>query len=212
MPGLSGLYVITGEDFSRSRSYREVVSACIRGGAWIIQLREKGWNADRLVETGREIRKLTAKAGVLFIVNDRVDVALAVQADGVHIGQQDIPLHLVRRMVDPGFIVGVSAGTPQEAVAAENDGATYIGVGPVFPTDTKKDARTPRGLELLGEIKRATTLPVFGIGGIKINNVASVIRAGADGAAVISAVVGADDIAGAARAFVQEIKKVEEHI
>ncbi len=204
-----GLYIITGEEFSRGRSYTEVIQACISGGATAVQLREKHWPASWLVEAGRKLRRITQEAGVLFIVNDRVDVAMAVEADGVHIGQQDIPLELVRKIVGPHMVVGVSAGTPEEARAAEKDGASYIGVGPVFPTQTKKDARSPRGLRLLEEIRRATSLPIYAIGGIQIHNVASVIQAGADGAAVISAVVGADDVTGAVRAFVTEIQRAK---
>lgn len=200
-----GLYVVTGQDFSGGRSYQEVAAACIRGGAAVIQLREKSWPVAILLETGRELRKMTREAGVLFIVNDRVDLALALEADGVHVGQQDLPVQIVRKLAGPGMIIGISAGNPEEALAAEKGGANYIGVGPIFPTATKKDTRTPRGLDLLGEIRRATSLPIFGIGGIKVDNAAAVIRAGADGVAVVSAVVGADDIEGAARAFVAEI-------
>lgn len=207
VPG--GLYVVTGEEFSRGRAYPEVIKACIAGGAALIQFREKLWPAARLVEIGRELRKITRKAGVLFIVNDRVDVALALKADGVHVGQQDIPAAAVRQMVGPDMIVGVSAGTTEEAWAAERDGASYIGVGPIFPTETKKDARSPRGLEKLAEIRRAVNIPIYAIGGIKTHNAAAVILAGADGAAVVSGVVGADDITGAARALAEEISKAK---
>ncbi len=207
MPERGGLYVVTGQEFSGGRPTLEVAAACIKGGAGIIQLREKHWPADKLVEVGRELRKITRRAGVLFIINDRVDVAVAVEADGVHIGQQDIPLPLVRKMLAPGMVVGVSAGTPAEARAAERDGASYLGVGPIFLTGTKKDARPPGGLGLLSEIRRATGLPIYAIGGIKLGHTAAVIGAGADGVAVVSAVVGADDITAAARAFVNEILK-----
>lgn len=199
--------MVTGQDFSRGRSYTEVVSASIRGGAAVVQLREKLWPAAQLLKTGQELRRMTREAGVIFIVNDRVDLALALEADGVHVGQQDLPLETVRRIVGTGMIVGVSAGTPEEALLAEKNGASYIGVGPIFPTDTKKDALSPRGLSLLGEIRAATRLPIYGIGGIKVENAASVIRAGADGVAVVSSVVGADDIEAAARALVAEINK-----
>ncbi len=201
--------MVTGQDFSGGRSYAEVVRACISGGAGIIQLREKDWPAARLVEAGLMIREMTREAGVLFIVNDRVDVALAVGADGVHIGQQDIALPMVRKMVGPRMVVGISAGNPGEARKAELEGASYIGAGPIYPTETKKDASSPGGLGMLGEIRRATSLPIYAIGGIKINNAADVIRAGADGVAVISGVVGADDIARAARDFVEEISKAK---
>ena len=207
VPG--GLYVVTGEEFSRGRAYPEVIKACIAGGAALIQFREKLWPAARLVEIGRELRKITRQAGVLFIVNDRVDVALALKADGVHVGQQDIPAAAVRQMVGPDMIVGVSAGTTEEALAAERDGASYIGVGPIFPTETKKDARSPRGLAKLAEIRRAVHIPIYAIGGIKAHTAAAVILAGADGAAVVSAVVGAADITGAARALAAEISKAK---
>lgn len=202
-----GLYVVTGEEFSAGRTYPEVIEACIRGGARVIQLREKNWPAAKILEVGRYIRSVTKQNNVTFIVNDRVDLALALEADGIHVGQQDISVEVVRKLVGPDMIVGASAGTPEEARKAERDGANYIGVGPVFPTETKKDARSPRGLDLLAKIKNSTKLPVFGIGGIKIENAGQVIQAGADGVAVVSAVVGAVDIAQAARRFVEEIQK-----
>ncbi len=209
IPVRSGLYVVTGMEFSGGRPYREVVSACINGGAGIIQLREKTWSASRLIQVGREIRELTRKSGTLFIVNDRVDLALALEADGVHVGQDDLPLPVVRKLAGNKMIIGVSAGNPREALEAENNGADYIGVGPVYPTETKKDTRSPRGLEILAEIRQAVSLPIYAIGGIKLHNVAPVIRAGADGAAVVSAVVGAADIAAAARALTAEIERAK---
>lgn len=202
-----GLYVVTGEEFSSGRTYPEVIEACISGGARVIQLREKTWPASKILEVGRYIRSVTRQNNVTFIVNDRVDLALALGADGIHVGQQDIPVQVVRKLVGPDMVVGTSAGTPEEARKAEKDGASYIGVGPVFPTETKKDARSPRGLDFLAEIKKSTNLPVYGIGGIKIENAGSVIRAGADGVAVVSAVVGAENIEEAARRFVEEIQK-----
>lgn len=207
MPGRGGLYVVTGEDFSKGRLYADVVRECIAGGAGIIQLREKNWSASRIIEIGRELREITRQARVLLIINDRVDLAIALDADGVHVGQQDIPLPIVRKLIGPNMLVGVSAGSRQEAIDAERDGANYIGVGPIFPTDTKKDASPPGGLALLTEIKHSTNLPLYAIGGIKVDNVASVIGAGADGVAVVSAIVGAEDIAKSAAAFIQEINK-----
>jgi thiamine-phosphate diphosphorylase len=209
MPGRGGLYVVTGEEFSAGRPYIEVIKACIAGGAGIIQLREKSWDGARLIELGRELRKLTLEAGVLFIVNDRVDIAMAVEAEGVHIGQEDIPLPLMRKIAGPRMIIGVSAHNPAEAAAAEKEGAAYIGFGPVFPTETKKDTRPARGPEMLEKVRKATSLPIYAIGGIKVENTASVIRAGADGVAVISGVIGADDITGAARNFVLEVNKAK---
>ena len=202
----NGLYVITCEELSGGRSTLEVVQKSLEGGAGIIQLREKEWSAAKLIAVGRKLRRLTRSVGAALIINDRVDLALALEADGVHVGQQDMPLTMVRRLVGPDMIVGVSTGDPAEARAAERDGASYIGVGPMFPTNSKKDTRSVRTLEMLSEIRQACGLPIFAIGGMKIEHTASVIRAGADGVAVITAVTGAFDIAGAARAFVEEIE------
>jgi thiamine-phosphate pyrophosphorylase len=204
-----GLYVVTGHEFSCNRTYPEVVDACIKGGANIIQLREKDWSASLLFKTGLIIRELTRKAGVQFIVNDRIDLALAVKADGVHIGQQDLPLIEVKKLVGSKMIVGVSVNTASEAIEAEKNGASYLGISPVFPTETKKDAGQPSGIEMLLKIRSVTNLPIFAIGGIKLHNVASVIKAGADGAAVISAIISADNITEAAKAFVKEIQKAK---
>jgi thiamine-phosphate pyrophosphorylase len=139
---------------------------------------------------------------VPFIVNDRIDVALAVDADGVHIGREDLPASVARRIIGPGKILGVSAETAEEAVEAERDGADYLGVGPVFEArGTKADAGVPLGLDLIARIRRGCPLPVVAIGGIHAGNARSVRDAGADAVAVISAVVSADDVAQAARSL-----------
>ncbi|MHB1132091.1 MAG: thiamine phosphate synthase [Chloroflexota bacterium] len=195
------LYVITDSKLSLGRSDAEVVREAIAGGATIIQLRDKHAGGKHLVEVGRQLRAITREAGVLFVVNDRVDVALAVEADGVHVGQDDMPADLVRRLIGPGMILGVSAATVAEAERAKADGADYLGVGALFATATKDDAGTPTGLAVIGEIKRALGLPIVGIGGINHRNAADVIRAGADGVAVISAVVSAPDIRQSAAAL-----------
>lgn len=204
---LKGLYVVTGEDFSKGRTTSQVVEACIRGGARVIQLREKNWDGAKLISEGLKIRTMTKEAGVMLIVNDRIDVAMALEADGVHVGQRDIPLQWVRKLVGPDVVIGVSTGSLEEAVIAEKGGADYVGVGPVFPTETKKDAEAPKGLEMLQDISKAISLPVIGIGGINMDNAADVIRRGAVGAAVVSAVTGADDIARAAGEMVAVINK-----
>jgi thiamin-phosphate kinase len=199
------LYVIVGSDTARGRPLADIVRAVVRGGATVIQLREKEGPAGPplltrdLIAVAQELRALTRQLGVPFIIDDRVDVALAVDADGVHVGQDDMPAALARRLIGPGKVLGVSAGTAEEAMRAERDGADYLGVGSVFATVTKPDAGAPIGVEGLSKIVRAVKIPVVGIGGITAENAAAVIRAGAAGVAVISAVVGADNVESATR-------------
>ncbi|HBS58509.1 MAG TPA: thiamine phosphate synthase [Firmicutes bacterium] len=207
-----GLYVITGDCWSRGRPLTEVVAQALAGGAKLIQLREKELPVRSLVAAGRRIRELTRAAGVPFIVNDRVDIALAVEADGVHIGQADLPLEAVRRMLGGQKAIGVSVHTLEEAREAEREGADYLGVGPVFATGTKADAQAPVGLALLRELKQAVRIPCVAIGGIKQDNIAEVIRTGADGAAVITAVVGAEDVRAAADRLAKLIRDTKEEL
>ena len=204
------VYVITDAALARGRSAEQVVTAAIRGGADAIQYREKQASAREMVEVGRALRQITREAGVLFIVNDRVDVALAVDADGVHVGQDDIPADIVRRLLGPDKIVGVSAATPEEARRAKADGADYLGVGAIYATSSKADAGAATGPALLTQLKQAVDLPIVAIGGVSIHNAAEAVRYGADGVAVISAVVGAPDIAqatAALKAVVEEAKR-----
>ena len=193
------LYVLTDPALSRGRTHIDVVRAAIAGGATAIQLRDKRATSRELLETGRALRELTRAAGVTFIVNDRADIALAVDADGVHVGPDDLPAREARRIVGPNKIVGVSAGTVAEAIQAQADGADYIGVGAVYATDSKADAGAPIGPDGLAPVVRAVSIPAVAIGGIGPGNAAACITAGAAGVAVISAVVAADDIAAAAR-------------
>ena len=194
-----GLYVLTDEGLARGRSTADVVAAAIRGGADAIQLRAKGLTTRQQVELGRALRALTREAGVLFIVNDRADVALAVDADGIHVGQDDLPPEAARAIVGPGRIVGVSTATVEEALAARDAGADYLGVGAIYATATKADAGAPVGPGRIAEIKARVDLPMVGIGGINRYNLGEVIAAGADGVAVIGAVVAAEDVEAAAR-------------
>jgi thiamine-phosphate pyrophosphorylase len=198
--GLWRLYVITDEKASRGRSHLQVAEAAIRGGADVLQLRDKEASGGRLYRVALQLRELTRDAKVPFIVNDRLDIALAADADGVHVGQADLPASVVRRILGPGKILGVSVDTVEEAVLAEKDGADYLGVGPVFEArGTKPDTGEPLGIECIARIRRHCRLPIVAIGGINAENARKVREAGADGAAVISAIVAADDIAQAAR-------------
>lgn len=194
------LYVITDERLGRGRSHLEIAEAAIRGGADAIQLRDKTASSRRLYDIALPLRRLTREAGVPFIVNDRLDIALAADADGVHVGREDLPASVARRIMGPGKILGVSAETVEEAVAAEREGADYLGVGPVFEArGTKPDAGEPMGLDLIARIRRGCRLPIVAIGGIHAENARSVRDAGANAAAVISAVASAEDVAQAAR-------------
>jgi thiamine-phosphate pyrophosphorylase len=200
----SGLYVITDAALRPDRSHVDIVRAVLAGGARIVQLRDRSSPLSTVVAQGREIRRLTREAGALFIVNDRVDVALACDADGVHLGLDDIRPEEARLLLSADGIIGVSVNSIEEAQAAESAGADYIGVGAIFGTATKSDAGAPIGLERLREIKRATTLPVVAIGGISLKNLRSVAEAGADAAAVVSAVVCAEDMVEATRNLLNE--------
>ena len=200
-----GLYLVTDERLSRGRATAEIVRAAIRGGIDAVQLRGKDLPAREQLAIGRELRAITRDAGVLFIVNDRVDLALALAADGVHVGQDDLPAEIVRRLVGPEMIIGVSAATIPEALAARAAGADYLGVGAIYGTATKLDAGAATGSALLGTIAGAVDLPLVAIGGINATNVAEVIAAGAAGAAVVSAIIAADDPEAAARELQRRI-------
>jgi thiamine-phosphate pyrophosphorylase len=199
-PGQWRLYVITDEKVSRGRSHLQIAEAAILGGADVLQLRDKEASSGRLYRVALQLRKLTRDAKVPFIVNDRVDVALAADADGVHVGQSDLPASVVRQLMGPARILGVSVDTVEEAVLAEKDGADYLGVGPVFEArGTKPDAGEPVGVDRIARIRLHSRLPIVAIGGIDAENARKVREAGADAAAVISAIGSADDIALAAR-------------
>ncbi len=193
------VYVITDARYARGRSHREIAEAAIRGGATSVQLRMKEEPARVVLEVARAIGPLCRAAGVAFIVNDRLDVAMLAGADGVHVGQDDLSPTDARTLMGPRALIGVSAATVEEAIAAERAGADYLGIGAVYGTATKSDAGAPVGLARVTEIRRAVRLPLVGIGGITVENAAAVIRAGAHGVAVITAVTLAEDMAGAVR-------------
>ncbi|MEN3002002.1 MAG: thiamine phosphate synthase [Armatimonadota bacterium] len=197
---LRGLYVIT--DPRLGGGHLEGAHAALQGGARIIQLRDKEATTRQLVEYAQALRTLTREYNALLIINDRLDVALAVDADGVHLGQDDLPVPLARRIAGERLIIGVSVETVDEAARAEAEGADYLGVGPMFATATKPDAGTPVGPERLREIKQRVHIPVFGIAGITLENASQVLQAGADGICVISAILGAPDPVEATRQFV----------
>lgn len=199
------LYLITDENISRGRSHIDIARAAIDGGADVIQLRDKTSSSRKMYEDAIAIRSLTKAAGVIFIVNDRLDIALASDADGLHVGQNDLPPGVARKLLPADKILGVSAESVTEAQQAEQDGADYLGVGPIFDArSTKPDASEPGGFTLLSGIRNQTSLPIIAIGGINSNNAREVINAGAHGIAVISAIVAADNIQKAT----QELKEL----
>lgn len=193
------LYVITDEQIGHGLSHAELARRAVAGGADTIQLRDKRLSGRDLLIVASAIREVTRDAGALFVVNDRLDVALAAGADGVHLGESDLPIEHARRIAPPGFIIGASVGSVATAVRAGAAGADYVALSPTFSTASKDDAGPGHGLAMLSAIRSAVSLPLVAIGGITPGNVADVIAAGADGIAVISAVVGEDDVTAAAR-------------
>lgn len=206
---IAGLYVIVDGEALGGRDEAEVASQAIRGGAKVIQLRDKQRSMSELLPIARKLKRVCAEAGVLYIVNDYVDLALAADADGVHVGQKDLPVKEVRSILPIDKIIGCSAATLDEAIAAEAAGADYIAVGSIYPTSSKADTR-PAGLETLRQVVEKVSLPVVAIGGINQTNVSDVIKARADAVAVISAVVGAEDVEEAARQLAAAVATKEQ--
>lgn len=172
-----------------------------RAGADVIQFRDKHRSTRELVHLARQVKEAVGGTGVLFIVNDRVDVALAVGADGVHLGQDDMPLEFARRLLGSDRVIGVSVDTVEQARRAEAEGADYVSLGPVFRTGTKEDAGPVVGIAGVGSVRKAIRVPLVAVGGIDSRTAAGVIAAGADGVAVVSAVASAEDIEAAVAAL-----------
>lgn len=187
------LYLVTDRPLSRGRPTTEIVKAAIAGGVTCVQLREKNCATREFIDEAHAIKALLGDKNIPLIINDRLDVALAVDADGVHLGQDDMHISDARKIAGNSLIIGISAESIDDAVQAEKAGADYIGVSPVFATLTKTDTAAPLGLEGVQEIRKRIDIPIVGIGGINHSNAASVISAGADGIAVVSAIVSADD-------------------
>ena len=195
LPGETDLYALTDARLSLGRPLEEVARALLGAGVKILQYREKKAKAGQMLEECRLLRRLTAEAGACFIVNDHIDIALLVKADGVHVGQEDVPLACVRELVGPEMLIGLSTHSPEQARAAVVAGADYIGVGPIFATQTKEDVCAPVGFAYLDWVAANITLPFVAIGGIKAHNIGEVARHGARCCALVSELVGAPDIA-----------------
>lgn len=198
---MPGLYVILDRQLLAGRDELEIARQIIEGGAVAIQLRDKRSKKGELLHVAQELKELCGQAGVLFLINDHLDLAVAVDADGLHVGQGDLPLSVVRRNLPIDRMVGCSVTTLCQATTAQDEGADYIAVGSVFPTITKEDV-TVVGLDMLKRVKQSVSAPLVAIGGISRNNIREVVAAGANTVAVISAVLGEEDIRGAVQELV----------
>ncbi|MBW3635469.1 MAG: thiamine phosphate synthase [Armatimonadetes bacterium] len=203
---LRGLYVVT--DARMGGGHLPIARAALGGGATILQLRDKTTPPRPLLQIALEMRRLTREANAVLVINDRLDLALLCEADGVHLGPDDWPLEAARRVLGPHRLLGASTGTPEEARIAQKEGADYLGIGAVFPTVTKSDAGEAIGLEGLRAVLRATTLPAAAIGGLSAANIRAIIDAGAAMACVVSAVAGAGDEVAMARAARELVEKI----
>lgn len=201
-----GVYLVTDRDLAGDRSLVDIVEAACAGGASIVQLREKSLATGAFVALARALIDRAGSHGVPVVVNDRVDVALAAGAAGVHVGQEDLDPITARRLLGPEALIGLSVGTVAEAVAANDAPIDYLGVGAVFATATKPDAGAPIGLAGLAAIARLSRHPVVGIGGIGVDQAAEVIRAGAVGVAVVSAIIASTNPRAATRAIRERVE------
>lgn len=208
---LHGLYVIVDTESLKGRSHVEVARQVIRGGATTIQLRDKISDRRELLPVARQLRDLCSEHNVLFIVDDYLDIALETDADGLHVGQEDLPVKVARKWLPPDKLLGASARTVELALAAQADGADYLGVGAMYPTLSKVKTILV-GLERLRQIKQAVSLPLIAIGGINKDNAADTIAAGAVSVAVISAISGAESPEEAARQIVARLEKLEQNL
>lgn len=200
------LYLVTDRDLLRGKELQKTVEQAIQGGVTVVQIREKNLSSLEFFQVAGAVKVVTEKYNVPLIVNDRADIALAVDAAGLHIGQDDLPLIAARKLLGPDKIIGVSTATLEEALLAQSQGADYLGVGAIYPTNTKDDADSV-SLPELQAIKAAVQIPVVAIGGINSSNLQAVIKTGVDGAAVVSAIIAAEDPYEATRKLQQLTKK-----
>jgi thiamine-phosphate pyrophosphorylase len=207
LSALSGLYIILDPSVCPSRPLIEVLKTAAEAGVVLFQYRNKTASMKDAYVEALALRQAAAKAGVLFIVNDRCDLALAIDADGVHLGQGDLPLDLARKVMGPEKLIGISTHSLTQVRDATVGKPDYLGFGPIFTPGSKQDHDPVVGLEGLRAIRSLTPLPVFAIGGIHLDRVDDVVRAGADGVAVISAILKAPDISHAVRSFLDQMPK-----
>lgn len=193
------LYLITDRSFLNGRSLKECVEDAIKGGVTLIQIREKDASTREFYEVAKEVKEVTSKYNIPLIINDRIDIAIAIDAEGVHLGQSDMPLKLARKILGKDKIIGISANNLEEALEAQKDGADYVGLGPIFYTGTKKDIDEPIGVQGLREITENIDIPSVAIGGINKENAKLVLESGVQGISLISAILGSEDVEKASR-------------
>lgn len=207
MKQIGKLHILTDTVLQSRFSHMEITRLAITGGADTIQYRQKSGSTREMIEIARNMKQLCSEAGVTFIVNDRLDVAIAAEADGVHLGQDDFPIPMARELLGEGRIIGGSAATLDEARKSLSEGADYVGFGPVYPTSSKDDAGPVSGIDILKQVVEIIPLPIIAIGGVGAENIPDVMRAGAHGIAVISAVCCQDDPEEATRSLYQALNK-----
>ncbi|MDU1322095.1 MAG: thiamine phosphate synthase [Clostridium botulinum] len=188
------LYLITDRRFLKGRELKKVVEDAILGGVTIVQVREKDVSTREFYNVAKEVKEVTDHYKVPIIINDRLDIAQAIDAHGVHLGQKDMHLNIARRILGKDKIIGISVGNIKEALEAENNGADYLGIGTIFPTGSKKDVDAIIGIDGLSKIKNNISIPSVAIGGINKTNFKDVLNTGIEGISVISAILGEDDI------------------
>jgi len=197
------LYLVTDRGYLKGRDLFEAVEDAIKGGVTLVQLREKDISSLDFFNIALRMKEITSRYKIPLIINDRLDIALAVDAEGLHIGQSDLPITAARKLLGAGKILGYSASNPEEAVYGEKCGADYLGAGPVYPTGSKSDAGDPIGIHGLKEIVEKVAIPVVGIGGIGSQNIKEVKISGAKGISLISAILGSNEIEGASRGLIK---------
>ena len=207
MKKIGKLHILTDTVLQSRFSHMEITRLAIVGGADAIQYRQKSGSTREMIEIARNMKRLCSEAGVTFIVNDRLDVAIAAEANGVHLGQDDFPIPMARQLLGEGRIIGGSAATLDEARKCLSEGADYVGFGPVYPTSSKDDAGPVSGIDILKQVVEIIPVPIIAIGGVGAENIPDVMRAGAHGIAVISAVCCQDDPEKATRAIYQALNK-----
>lgn len=200
------LYLVTDRDILGERDLCKAVEDSIKGGATIVQLREKFIDDDKFLQIAKEVQKITKKYNVPLIINDNIKIAKEIDAEGVHIGQSDDSLEKAREVLGKNKIIGVSVGSIEEALKAQAGGADYLGIGTIFYTGSKKDINEPLGIENLKNIVDAIKIPSVAIGGIHLDNIKDVMKTGVDGVAVISEILGKEDIENASKTLLSFIK------
>lgn len=203
------LYLVTDRKLMSTKTLEEAVEQAVLGGCTLVQLREKAAASMEFYINALKVKAVTDKYNIPLIINDRVDIAMAVDAAGVHVGQSDLPAIVLKKILSPEKIIGVSANTVAEAIKAKEDGADYIGVGALYSTNTKTDANVISQEQLL-EIRKAVDIPLVGIGGINLENAGELSNTGIDGIAVVSAIIAQKDIAAAAKELLKRFRNIQE--